>query len=33
VGHWPRTFKSIYSPLDAAYFINDKTPPADPDDD
>jgi phospholipase C len=29
----PRTFKSIYSPRDAAYFINDKTPPRDPDDD
>ena len=28
----PRTFKSIYSPKDAAYFINDKTPPRDPDD-
>ena len=28
----PRTFKSIYSPRDAAYFINDKTPPRDPDD-
>ena len=28
----PRTFKSIYSPRDAAYFINDKTPQRDPDD-
>ena len=28
----PRVFKSIYSPRDAAYFINDKTPPRDPDD-
>ena len=29
----PRTFKSIYSPRNATYFINDKTPPRDPDDD
>jgi len=28
----PRTFKTIYSPKDAAYFINDKTPSRDPDD-
>ncbi len=29
----PRPFKSIKSPKDATYFINDKTPPRDPDDD
>jgi len=28
----PRTFKTIYSPLDANYFINDKSPQGDPDD-
>ena len=29
----PRPFRKIVSPKDATYFINDKTPPADPDDD
>jgi phospholipase C len=29
----PRTFKHINSPKDATYFINDKTPARDPDDD
>ena len=29
----PRAFKSIYSPKDATYFINDKTPPRNPDED
>ena len=29
----PRPFKPIASPRDAAYFINDKTPPRNPDDD
>jgi phospholipase C len=29
----PRTFKTIRSPLDANYFINDTTPAKDPDDD
>jgi len=29
----PITFKSIPAPLDAAHFINDKSPPTDPDDD
>ena len=28
----PRPFKSIFSPRDATYFLNDKTPPSDPDD-
>jgi len=29
----PLTFQSIPAPLDAAHFINDKSPPTDPDDD
>jgi phospholipase C len=29
----PTTFKNIPAPLDAAHFINDKSPPTDPDDD
>ena len=29
----PITFQTIPAPLDAAHFINDKTPPTDPDDD
>jgi len=29
----PLTFKTIPAPLDAAHFINDKSPPTDPDDD
>jgi phospholipase C len=29
----PITFKTIPAPLDAAHFINDKSPPTDPDDD
>lgn len=29
----PRLFQTIRSPRDATYFINDKTPPRDPDDD
>jgi phospholipase C len=29
----PRVFQTVPAPLDANYFINDKTPPTDPDDD
>jgi len=29
----PRPFHTISAPLDASYFLNDKTPPTDPDDD
>jgi hypothetical protein len=29
----PLTFQRIAAPLDAQYFLNDKTPPTDPDDD
>jgi phospholipase C len=29
----PRPFRTINAPLDTNYFLNDKTPPADPDDD
>ncbi len=29
----PLTFQTIAAPLDAQYFLNDKTPPTDPDDD
>jgi phospholipase C len=29
----PRPFHAISAPLDANYFLNDKTPPTDPDDD
>jgi phospholipase C len=29
----PRIFETIPSTRDASYFINDKTPPSDPDDD
>jgi phospholipase C len=29
----PLTFKTITAPLKAQYFLNDKTPPTDPDDD
>jgi phospholipase C len=29
----PRPFQIIPAPLDAKHFVNDKTPPTDPDDD
>jgi hypothetical protein len=29
----PLVFKTIQAPLNAQYFLNDKTPPTDPDDD
>ena len=29
----PRVFTTISAPLDATYFLNDPTPPSDPDDD
>ena len=29
----PLQFKTIQAPLNALYFLNDKTPPTDPDDD
>ena len=29
----PRVFTTISAPVDATYFLNDPTPPSDPDDD
>ena len=29
----PLVFRTINAPLSASYFLNDKTPPGDPDDD